>query len=112
MQNYRDPNYNTGKTGTALGALTTDYVGSLLEEILIQRRIELWGEYGRIFDIRRLKQGFQRTEALGWPAAALLTGLKTYNPESWDWVMTIPQAEFDANHALTADDQNPRDSGI
>ena len=113
MQNYRDPNYETLKIGTGLNTITTDYLGnSLLEEILIQRRIELWGEYGRIFDIRRLKQGFQRTEALGWPAAALLTGLKTYNPESWDWVMTIPQAEFDANHALTADDQNPRDSGI
>ena len=29
----------------------------LLEEIIIQRRIELWGEFGRIYDIRRLKQG-------------------------------------------------------
>lgn len=30
------------KTGTALGKLTSDETGSLLEEIIIQRRIELW----------------------------------------------------------------------
>lgn len=40
------------KTGTALGKLTSDETGSLLEEIIIQRRIELWGEFGRIYDIR------------------------------------------------------------
>lgn len=115
MQNYRDPAYNTSKTGTALAALTTpiESTGSLREEIIKQRRIELWGEYGRIFDIRRLKQGFQRTEAMGWTTAALLSGLQTTNPESWDWVMTIPQAEFDANSALNPEtDQNPLDSGI
>lgn len=45
------------KTGTALGKLTSDETGSLLEEIIIQRRIELWGEFGRIYDIRRLNKG-------------------------------------------------------
>lgn len=45
----------------SMGKLTSDYTGSLLEEIIIQRRIELWGEFGRIYDIRRLKQGFKRT---------------------------------------------------
>ena len=50
---------------------------------------------------------------MGWPSAALLEGLHTDNPESWDWVLTIPQAEFDANEALDqTKDQNPMDSGI
>ncbi|MDR1592963.1 MAG: RagB/SusD family nutrient uptake outer membrane protein [Prevotellaceae bacterium] len=104
----RDPNYSTGKTGNSLGALTTDETGSLLEEILIQRRIELWGEYGRIYDIKRLKQGFTRTAAMGWPAAALIEGRDTQNPETYAWVLTIPQSEFDGNSSLDPNkDQNP-----
>lgn len=110
----RDPNYTCDKSGTAMGALTTDLTGSLLEEITIQRRIELWGEYGRIFDIKRYKQGFVRTPEMGHTAAAVAaTGnLKCNNPETYDWVMTIPQKEFDANKSFTAADQNPVDSGI
>ncbi|MBP1677028.1 MAG: putative outer membrane protein, involved in nutrient binding [Bacteroidetes bacterium] len=104
----RDPGYNTTKTGTELGALTTDETGSLLEEILIQRRIELWGEVGRIYDIKRLKQGFKRTTAMGWPSSALISGVNTQNPESYAWVLTIPQTEFDGNKSMTFEvDQNP-----
>jgi hypothetical protein len=104
----RDPDYNTSKTGNALGALTTDETNSLLEEILIQRRIELWGEYGRIYDIKRLKQGFTRTTAMGWPDAALIQARNTQNPETYAWVLTIPQSEFDGNASLDpGKDQNP-----
>lgn len=113
VMSQRDPNYNTEKTGTALGKLTTDETGSLLEEILIQKRIELWGEFGRTFDIRRLKQGFQRTSDQGWPDGLLLkdksgASRPTANPENYMWVLTIPQAEFDGNINMTVDkDQNP-----
>lgn len=94
----------SSKTGTELGALTTDETGSLLEEIILQRRIELWGEAGRIFDIKRLRQGFVRTEAMGYQPGCLLNSLHTDDPESFDWVMTIPQAEMDANELMV---QNP-----
>ena len=105
----RDPSYNCDHlTGTAMGKLTNEWTGSLLEEITIQRRIELWGEAGRIYDIRRYKQGFRRTAEQGWPAAALLSGRPTDDPESWMWVLTIPQAEFDGNANMdAAKDQNP-----
>ena len=112
MKSYRDENYNCTKTGKSIQkVLGRDAeTGSLLEEILVQRRIELWGEFGRIFDIRRLKQGFRRSEAMGWTTEALVAGFKTDDPESWCWVMNIPQAEFDANRALNpAEDQNPTD---
>lgn len=108
----RDANYNCTKTGTAMGKLTTDKTGSLREEIINQRRIELWGEYGRVFDIRRLKQGFVRTTDMGWPdtPAFLLAGRPSDNPENYMWVMTIPQKEFDGNKNLDQDkDQNPMD---
>lgn len=101
----RVPGYDcSGLTGTALGALTTDLTGSLLEEILIQRRIELWGEFGRVYDIKRLRQGFKRTSDMGHPVSALLNNLHTDDPESFDWVMTIPAKEYNANPLIL---QNP-----
>ena len=106
----RDPQYTCDKTGTALGATsaTADETGSLLEEILIQRRIELWGEDGRMYTLKRLKQGFRRTAAQGWPAAALLATRPTDDPEAYMNVLTIPQAEFDGNENMTLEaDQNP-----
>lgn len=104
----RNADYTCTKTGTAMGALTSDFTGSLREEIINQRRIELWGEFGRIYDIRRLRQGFRRTAAQGWPTTALLTTRPTDDPENYMWVMTIPQAEFDGNVNMSLEtDQNP-----
>jgi len=104
----RDKNYNCTKTGTDMAALTSGKTNSLREEIINQRRIELWGEYGRVYDIRRLKQGFKRTADQGFPSAALLNGRPTDDPENYMWVMTIPQAEFDGNPNMSEDtDQNP-----
>ena len=104
----RDPKYTCTKTGTALGALTSEETGSLLEEIINQRRIELWGEFGRVYDIRRLKQGFVRTTAQGWPTTALLANRPTNDPENYMWVLTIPQKEFDGNINMDdVKDQNP-----
>ena len=99
--------YLEGLTGTELGKLTTDRKNSLLEAIIDQRRIELWGEFGRIYDIRRLHQGFKRTAAMGWPQSATSIG-KTDDPESYAWVLTLPQSEFDGNPSLDqSKDQNP-----
>ena len=108
VMSQRDRSVTWNKTGTAMGKLTTDETGSLLEEIIIQKRIELWGEFGRTFDIRRLKQGFQRTAAQGWPSGLLLPKRPTTNPENYMWVVTIPQAEFDGNTNMDiSKDQNP-----
>lgn len=104
----RDADYKCEKTGTEMGKLTSEKTNSLLEEIIKQRRIELWGEYGRIYDIRRLRQGFKRTEAMGWPKAALIEKTETQDPESYAWVLTIPQSEFDGNKNMDEKkDQNP-----
>ncbi len=110
LMSQRDSEYTTSKTGTALGKTSApaDETGSLLEEILIQRRIELWGEFGRVYDLKRLKQGFRRTAAQGWPGSAQLSNRPTDDPEAYMNVLTIPQAEFDGNAAMDADkDQNP-----
>ena len=102
----RDPNYTCNKTGRALGSLTTDETGSLLEEILLQRRIELWGEDGRILTIRRLRQGFERQADWSWPTQ-LITNHSWNDPECYAWVMTIPLTEIMNNPNMTMNDQNP-----
>lgn len=114
LMNKRDPNFTTNFTGKALGSLTTSDPSSLLEEILIQRRLELWGEDGRIYTIRRLKQGFERPSEFGWPDGLLITDHidAAKDPASYLWVLTIPQAEFDGNvnmkpDPIPAGDQNP-----
>ena len=107
---YRDPNYNCTATGTEMGKLTSDRTGSLREAIIDQRRIELWGEFGRLYDIKRLKQGFIRTVAQGWPndPNILLTNRPSDDPENYMWVLTIPKAEFDGNVNMDeSKDQNP-----
>ena len=110
VMSQRVEGYSTTKTGTALGKTSSDRTGSLREEIIDQRRIELWGEYGRIWDLRRLRQGFRRTAAQGWPAAALLNNRPTDDPECYMWVLTIPQTEFDGNVNMDlSQDQNPID---
>ena len=41
---------------------------------------------------------------MGHPIAGLLTSLHTDDPESFDWVMTIPAKEYNANKYIL---QNP-----
>lgn len=77
-----------------------------MDEILLQRRIELWGEAGRLFDIKRLKLGFNR-DYVGTNHPEKLTSINT-TPGSIKFALPIPQTEFDGNKALDpTKDQNP-----
>lgn len=90
-----------GPTTPAVGSIT------LLDEIILQRRIELWGEVGRILDIKRLKTGFTR-DFDGSNHTLKLLSRNTLDPEYADFVMSIPQSEFDGNANMNeVADQNP-----
>lgn len=79
-------------------------VQNLLDEIMVQRRLELWGEGFRWFDIIRTKAGFSRR----YPGSNHPHQLYILNTEDARFVMTIPQAEFDSNQSMdVATDQNP-----
>lgn len=73
---------------------------SLLDEVLLQRRIELWCEgMGRTPDLRRLNLGYSRSE--------LQPEVVTKQPNDPDFILAIPQKEFDSNDALDlSKDQN------
>ncbi len=81
---------------------------ALLNEILLQRRIELWGEGFSLFDIKRLKTGLNR------PTGAGNHGSPNFDPKIYvlapgdaQMIMKIPQKEIDVNSTFTAGDQNP-----
>lgn len=91
----RDPGYSAPSSQQAL-----------LDEIYLQRRIELWGEgFGRS-DLMRLKKPLDRPAGLGNHkiSVAKVLSLPAGDPR---FVFPIPQREIDANPNMTGADQNP-----
>lgn len=87
----RDPNYvQSVKTGT-----------DLIDEILVQRRIELWGEGHRFFDLKRTNAALNRNGTNAIASVALLFDVA---PGDVRWEFLIPRREIDANPAIV---QNP-----
>lgn len=108
----RDSTFDASSfSGTSLGSTTNSWTGSLLENILIQKRVELWGEFGRVTDVRRLGQGIDRKVADGFNEGCISTmegnGVNLLNPDTYDWVLTIPQTEINNNPNINEEDQNP-----
>ena len=81
-------------------AYLTDYASNPQEAVYFQRRIELWGEGVIWFDVMRLNKGVDRRGA-GFPNAECVFNIaKTDDILLW----RIPEAELQANKALTAED--------
>lgn len=88
------------------GTGTTPEIKTLLDEIILQRRIELWGESGRLFDILRLKTGYYR----GYEGTNHVVKFndETKQADYKGFILTIPQSEFDGNVNMDPiADQNP-----
>ncbi len=105
----RDPNMATrlaGRTDAATyNSNTRGEFITIMDEILFQRRIELWGEAGRLFDIKRLGLGFTRSYT-GTNHSQLLLTISTA-VKSKEFVLPIPQQEFDGNENMDIEtDQN------
>jgi hypothetical protein len=91
----RDPEY----------VLSTNTGVALQEEIMLHRRIELWGEGFRWIDLKRLGQPLDR---IGKGHTESLAQVMEVPVGDNRWVWKIPTAEFDANQQLNPDtDQNP-----
>lgn len=92
---HRDPEF-AGTTATG---------DDLIEEIMTHRRIELWGEGFRFFDLKRTDTPLDRREEQGHNMGlANIHQVETGDPR-WQWF--IPQDEIDANDAISSGDQNP-----
>jgi hypothetical protein len=106
----RDPQYATRlatfQNSKTYNTNTTGNLTTLMDEILFQRRVELWSEVPRLHDLQRLGLGFTR-QFEGTNHYYLLSSKNT-NPASPAFILWIPQAEFDGNESLDeATDQNP-----
>lgn len=87
----------------------TNFSGNdLLNEILLQRRIELWGEGFSLFDIKRNRTGLNRPTGPGNHGLPSLNPVVFTQPDASPlFLMRIPQSELDNNPQMTAADQNP-----
>lgn len=98
MVQARNPSYSASSfSGT-----------DLLNEILLQRRIELWGEGFSLMDIKRLKTGLNRPSGPGnHGSPSLNPSVYTLPDADPKFLMHIPQREFDNDPFFTPADQNP-----
>lgn len=82
FQVTRDPEYKASNTGEAL-----------VEEIMNSRRVELWGEGFRFYDLKRLHLPIKRGSNFNIAFCSFLE--KDADADGWVW--EIPKAETDYN---------------
>ena len=75
----------------------------LVEEIWMQRRIELWGEGFAWFDLNRLEKPIIRTTSSNWPAAWIVDVDAHHDCRIW----TLPDREIQNNDGIDESDNNP-----
>jgi hypothetical protein len=84
----RDPSY----------VLSTNTGQALINEILIQRRVEFWAEGHRWYDLKRLNLPLDRTVVPNWVPASSGGVLTVPAPSASNlWQFSIPTAEMQAN---------------
>lgn len=81
--------------------LSTNTGTKLTDEIMFNRRIELWGEGFRFLDLKRLNQPLNRNGANHIASIAVLYDMPAGDKQ---WEFLIPRRELDANKAMI---QNP-----
>ncbi len=91
VSTYRNPDFTVGSDAN-----------SVIDAVILQRRIELWGEGISYFDILRLGKGLDRRGA-GFDAKFVFN----IGPEDPLMIYQIPKSEIEANQKLTDADNNP-----
>ena len=75
-----------------------------VEDVLLQRRIELWGEGFGFFDLKRCNKGIDRN----YDGTNHLEGYRKVVPaQDVRWTYQIPQNEIQENDLISEEDQNP-----
>ena len=88
----RDPSYT----------LSTNSGEDLINEIMIQRRVELWGEGFRFYDLKRLNLPLDRNGANHNVSLAVVYDVPAGDPR---WQFLIPQTEINNTNGIVV--QNP-----
>ncbi|MEG0518016.1 MAG: RagB/SusD family nutrient uptake outer membrane protein [Bacteroidales bacterium] len=79
---------------------------ALLDEIILQRRVELWGEGFRWFDLKRMNVPMQRELGNGKDGGhdLSLCGFEKVEASDSSWEWAIPNQELESNPHMA---QNP-----
>lgn len=96
----RNPDYDCSGFGTE---------SSFIKEMMLQKRIEFWGEGVLFFDYKRLGLGITRGYS-GTNHAAVYAYNSTGRSPQWNFVIT--RSEFQANKGIGDDDNNPDPSNL
>ena len=94
MHDYRDASYNRIPAGADLETFK--------KELLLQKRIEFWGEGILLYDYKRLDQPIDRSAANHAGVFKLRTQRR-----SPQWNIVITRAEFQSNTAINESLNNP-----
>lgn len=97
----QDALFTLVKTRDASYVKSTKTGNDLIAEIMLQRRIELWGEGFRFLDLKRTNSSLDRTGA-NHNASIAVTLQVPAGDKRWEWL--IPQAEINANPAVVQND--------
>lgn len=92
--------YDLAKRRDATYTISTNSGIALLNEILVQRRVELWGEGFRFYDLKRLNLPLNRQNHTFLPSYQ-----KSVPAGDLKWQFAIPQPEIDATSGVII--QNP-----
>jgi hypothetical protein len=82
--------------------MSTNTGQALVDEVILQRRIELWGEGFSLNDYKRWRKGVDRTNSNHRSDAVLVVPAGDNR-----FILQIPQRELDTNPLITLADQNP-----
>jgi hypothetical protein len=80
---------------------STNTGAAFITEIMNSRRVELWGEGFRFFDLKRLDQALNRSGANHNSGLAVVSSVAA-GANEWQWL--IPQAEINANPLVKQND--------
>lgn len=98
MKTYRDSKYSRNP-----GSMS-----DFLTEMLLQKRVEFWGEGILIFDYKRLDAGITRSYPGSNHAGVFKLNTTGRSPQ---WNIVITRAEFQSNTAIDDTNNNPDPSG-
>lgn len=104
--NAQDVLFQLNKVRDAKAVKSVNTGQALLSEIWKYRRVELWGEGFRWFDLKRLNQPLDRTVVPNFVSSSVPQGLVSVPAGDKMWQFFIPILEMQANPSLSGQ-QNP-----
>lgn len=88
------------KTRNPDAVLSASSGQTLIDEVLVQKRVEYWGEGFRFFDLKRLNQPLDRTVVPNYVSASVADLMKVpAGDPRWQWAIPLGEIQSNPNTA-------------